>query len=139
SEGVRRNKMKPINNVATIIKIFFVVAAVAVVLIAISVASILSGQFKGFVGKSTVLATDTYIGVQDAMASVDVVDRFFERMGSDLRTAKTVLQAGLSLLSSLGETLMLPALAVFLLLTIGVWWYFRSAHRRSTQNASFIV
>jgi uncharacterized protein (DUF58 family) len=66
-----------------------------------------------------------------------VLSGFFEGVGRNLRTGKTILSAGLSLLSAAGNTFLIPAIAMFLMLTIGLGWYFRTARRRSIQNASF--
>lgn len=115
------------------------VGAAAVFLLVFSLFSILSGRFTGFVGKSAVLATNAYIDVQHTMGNVEVLDEFFNSVGRDLRTGKTILSAGLSLLSAVGSTFMIPAIAVFVMLTVGLVWYVRTTRRRSIQNASFIV
>ncbi|UCH82842.1 MAG: zf-HC2 domain-containing protein [Candidatus Latescibacterota bacterium] len=114
------------------------VGAAATLLVVFAVVSIASGQFTGFVGKSTVMATNAYIDVQNTMGSVEVLNGFFDGVSRNLRTGKTILSAGLSLLSEAGNTYMIPAIGMFVMLTIGLGWYIRTARRRRTENASII-
>lgn len=113
------------------------VGAAAVILVVFSVFSIASGHFTGFVGKSTVLATNAYLDVQNTVGSVEVLNSFVDDVGKNLRTGKTILSAGLSLLSEAGNTFMIPAIVMFIMLTIGFGWFIRNARRRSMENASF--
>ena len=111
--------------------------AAVLVLALLSVVSIVSGQFTGFVGKSTVIAADAFIDVQDTITKVNLLDRVLESVSRDVRTVKTVLDAVLSLAATAGEAFMLPAMAFILMLVVGLGWYLRTANKRSTQNASF--
>jgi len=113
------------------------VTVAATLLVVFSVFSIVSGNFTGFVGKSTVLATNAYIDVQNTVGSVEVLNGFVDDVGKNLRTGKTIISAGLSLLSEAGNTFMIPAIAMIVMLTIGLGWYLRTARRRRLENASF--
>jgi hypothetical protein len=113
------------------------VGVAAALLVVFAIFSIASGQFTGFVGKSTVIATNAYIDVQNTVGSVEVLNGLVDDMGRNLRTVKTVLSAGLSLLLEAGNTYMIPAIAMFVMLTIGFGWYLRTTRRRSMENASF--
>jgi anti-sigma factor RsiW len=111
--------------------------ATALLLVVLSVVSITSGRFQDFAGKSTVAATKAYIDVQRTMSSVEILDGISQGLQRDVRTAKTIAGAVYLLLAVAGQPYVIPALAAVLMITIGVWWYAKTIHKRRTQNASY--
>lgn len=113
--------------------------ALAVVAILVA-AFVVFPSFVGFVGdvvgKAVLLVTETYIEVQDQLARVAVADRFIDSLAANLRTLKTVIMAGFSLLSTLGGVLLLPALGLVALVAVGLGWYYR-AQKRGAHHATF--
>jgi len=112
------------------------VAAAILVLFAVAIIPAAVGVFEGFVGKGTVLVTDTYLEVQDRVAAVDILSRLIENLEKDLRMLKTILLAGFSLLAQAGTMLMIPALLSILVLSVGVLLFLRVSHKRSAQHAT---
>jgi anti-sigma factor RsiW len=115
------------------------VVAAAVVLIAFTAVSIFSGSFLGMVGKSTVAAKDVYIDAQQTISEVQVLDGVSDGIQRDMRTAKTVANAVYLLLSVAGQVYMIPALIMFLMVTVSIAWYLRTVHRRGDENASYCI
>jgi hypothetical protein len=113
------------------------VAVAALLVIVLSVISITSGRFEGFVGKSTVFVTDAYLDAQQTLGSVGFICGIVEGVAKDIGTIKTIVSAGFSLLSTAGEALMLPAVLLVLALTIGLGWFVKAGRKRSTHNASY--
>ena len=113
--------------------------AVALVVLLVLVALFPSavGTLKGLAGTGVVFVTDSYLAIRDTMASVEVLNPFFAAAAKIPRTTGTVLNAGFSLLASAGETLMLPALGMLLMLTLGATWYVRNRKRGAAEHATF--
>ncbi len=91
----------------------------------------------GLAGKGAVVATGALVAVQDWLGSGNAITRVVDNVERNLRTVKTVLHAGFSVVSTAGDVLMLPALFILLMLTVGGAWYARVNHRGSTGHASF--
>ena len=115
------------------------VAVAGVLAVVLSVVSISSGRFVGFLGKSTVAAATAYIGVQQTAANAAVLDDVSQGLEQDVRTAKTVANAVYLLLSAAGQTYLAPALLVLFLSTIGAAWYMKTILKRSAGHASYCV
>ncbi len=111
---------------------------VTLAIIAFSVFSVVTGKLQEIVVRGTVLATETFIVVNDAVARVHLFDKLVDVLARDLRMIKTILSAGSSLVSTAGAAFMIPALGLIVMLTLGLGWYFKTVSKRSAQNASFI-
>ena len=109
------------------------IAAATVCLVALAMFPATIRPLTGIAGKGAIVVTDAYLVVQNANVLGGVVDN----LEKNLRTLKTVLQVGFSLIATVGEIFMLPALAVLILLSLGVGWYARVIHRGSTGHASY--
>lgn len=113
-------------------------AVAAASLIAVLAAvSIGSGRFVGFLGKSTVAATTAYIDVQRTVSKAAVLDDVSRGIEQDVRTAKTVANAVYLLLSIAGQTYVVPALLMLLVIMLGAVWYVRTSLKRSAGHASY--
>lgn len=118
---------------------FGVPATVATLaIVAFAVFSVLTGRLQEIVAKGTVMATETFIVVNETVARLHLLDKFTEVLARDLRMIKTILGAGSSLISTAGAAFMIPALGLVIMLTLGLGWYFKTVSKRSAQNASFI-
>jgi hypothetical protein len=113
------------------------VTVTTLALIAFSAFSIVTGRFQELVGRGAVLATDTYLGVQETVGQVQFLDKLGEIIARDFRMAKTIMGAGLSLVSTAGSAFVIPAVGLIVMLTIGFGWYFKTISKRSAQNASY--
>ena len=91
----------------------------------------------GLAGKGAVVATGVYVVVQDKLAQASVLNGVLGNVEKNLKTLKTVGQAGFSLVATAGEVFMLPALAFLIMLTGGIAWYARAIHRGSAGHASY--
>jgi anti-sigma factor RsiW len=112
-------------------------ASAMLCLVALSLFPATIQPLTGLAGKGAVVVTDALVAVQDWLGSGNAITRVVDNMERNLRTIKTVLQAGFSVISTAGGVLMLPALAILLMLTVGGAWYARVIHRGSTGHASF--
>ena len=111
--------------------------AAVVLVVVLSVVSILSGSFLGMVGKGTIAAKDVYLDAHQTITDVRVLDDVSKDLEKDVRTAKTVVGAVYLLLSFLGQTYMIPALVMILMLSVLAGWYVKTILRRSDENASY--
>lgn len=111
-------------------------AAGLVFMIALSLFPATINPLKNLVGKGAVFVADTFVEVQDQLAGVEIINRFFENFEKNMRTLKTIAQAGFSLVATAGDMFFFPALGMILVLCLGFAWYFRSIHRRSAHHAS---
>lgn len=91
----------------------------------------------GLAGKGAVVATGAYVTLQDKFAQASVLSGVLDNVEKNLKTLKTVGQAGFSLIATAGSVLMLPALAFLIMLTGGIAWYARAVHRGSAGHASY--
>lgn len=114
------------------------VTVTVLAIVAFSVFSVITGRFQEIVARGTVLATDTFIVVHEAVARIHLFDKLGEVLAKDFRMIKTILNAGSSLVSTAGDAFMIPALGLIIMLTVGLGWYFKTVSKRSAQNASFI-
>lgn len=113
-------------------------AVAALIVVVLSAISIGSGRFVGFLGKSTVAATTAYLDVQRTVSKTAVLDDVSRGIEEEMRTARTVANAVYLLLSVAGQTYVIPALMMILVITMGAVWYVRLA-KRSAGHASFCV
>ncbi len=111
--------------------------AAALLVIILSAVSITSGRFQGFVVKSTVAAADAFVGVQQTVSNVQVLDGVSEGLQRDMRTAKTVADAVYLLVAVAGQPYMVPALLMIVMITVCAGWYVRSSRKRSAEHASY--
>lgn len=114
-------------------------AVAAVLVLVLSAVSIGSGRFVGFLGKSTVAATTAYIGVQQTVSKVAILDDVSQGFEKDVRTAKTIAGAAYLLLSTAGQTYMIPAVLMLVMITLSAAWYVKTCLKRSAENASYCV
>jgi hypothetical protein len=112
-------------------------AGAMLLLLAIALFPATIGPLEGMVGKGTVLVTDTYLQVQERAADADILTRVLDSLQKNLRTLKTVVLAGFSLLARAGELFMIPALATIFLLTLAVLFFLRMSNKRSAQHATY--
>lgn len=105
---------------------------IAVALMPSTIEPLMSGLATG-----AVAVTDIWVAVQDKIANANLLDKAMTNIERNVGTLATVARAGFSLLASVGEMFMLPALAALLTLALGVLWYFRAAHRRGPHSSSF--
>ena len=91
----------------------------------------------GLAGKGAVVATGAYVVLQDKLAEASVLRGVLDNLEKNLKTLKTVGQAGFSLIATAGEIFMLPALAFLFMLTGGIAWYARAIHKGSAGHASY--
>lgn len=112
-------------------------AGAMLLLVAIALLPATIGSLQGIVGKGTVFVTDAYLEVQEKAADADILARILDGLEKNLRTLKTIVWAGFSLLAQAGELFMVPALVTILLLTLGALLFIRVAHKRSAQHATF--
>jgi hypothetical protein len=87
----------------------------------------------GIAGNGAVAIVDGVVQAQRAFAELSPLDT----LRTNLTTLKTLLLAGFSLLASVGEIFLLPALGMILALVLGIVGYFRVVHRRNTHHATF--
>lgn len=111
--------------------------AAALLIAVLATISIGSGRFVGFLGKSTVAATTTYIGVQRTVSKVAILDDVSEGLEQDVRKAKTLANAAYLLISFAGHAYVMPAVLMLLAVTLGAAWYIRFSARRSAGHASY--
>jgi len=111
--------------------------AVALLVLVLSVGSIVSGRFQGFVVKSTVAAADAVVGVHETVSSVQVLDGVSEGLQRDMRTARSVADAVYLLVAVAGQPFIVPALLMVLMITLFVWWCVGTSRKRSTEHASY--
>jgi len=107
--------------------------------VALSALSIASGSFAGMVGKGTIAAKDAYIDAHRTLAEVRVLDDVPGDIEKDMRTAKTLAGAVYLLLAALGQTYMIPAVAMILAVTFLTGWYVKTMRRRSDENAPYCI
>lgn len=112
-------------------------AAAVVIVLALAAISITSGSFLGVIGKGTVAATSAYIDVQETVSSVPILDDVSREFEKDVRTAGTVANAFVLLLSAVGRAYLVQASLALIALIIGAIWYVRTSQKRSTGHASF--
>ncbi|MEE9270125.1 MAG: hypothetical protein V3V49_07680 [Candidatus Krumholzibacteria bacterium] len=112
-------------------------ASAMLCLVALSLFPATIQPLTGLAGKGAVVVTGALVAVQDWLASGNAITRVVDNVEKNLRTVKTVLHAGFSVVSTAGDVLMLPALFILLMLTVGGAWYARVNHRGSTGHASF--
>jgi len=112
-------------------------AGVALLLVAVVVFPVTIGSLEGIAGKGTVLVTDAYLAVQEAVANADFLFRIVDSLEDNFGTLRTIALAGFSLLAKVGELFMIPAILTILLLTLGALFFFRVAQKRSAEHATF--
>ncbi|MFQ5512000.1 MAG: anti-sigma factor family protein [Candidatus Krumholzibacteriia bacterium] len=112
-------------------------AGAALCAVALSLFPATIRPLTGLAGKGAVALTNAFVAVEDEVARVEVLVGVADNVQKNLRTLWTVLQAGFSLVATVGEIFMLPALAFVILLTAGIAWYARALHRGSTRHASY--
>jgi anti-sigma factor RsiW len=107
----------------------------AVLIVALSIFSSTSGMLHGFVGKSAVFVTDASLEIQERLSAVEVVTQFVRGIFGSLAT---LIKIAFSVLTTAGEVFRLPALAMIVMMTVGVVWYLRSHQsRRRAHHASY--
>ena len=111
--------------------------ASVLLVVVLGAVSIASGSFLGMMGKGTIAAKDVYLDAHQTITDVRVLDDVSEGLEKDVRTAKTVAGAVYLLLSVLGQTYMIPALVMILMITVLTGWYVKTILRRSNENASY--
>jgi len=85
------------------------------------------------VGNGTVIAADTYIGVQERIGDVGAVQTFFRDIVQGFQTLGVIARA----VASTGEVFLVPIASAILLIVIVGLVFLRLHHRRSAQNAMF--
>lgn len=110
------------------------VAAAFALVLALAILPVTAGLLMSLAGQGTVLVAETYVEAHD---QVDFIERVVDNAGHIFRMMLTVGQAILSVLATIGELFLIPALGMLLVLALGAVIYLRNQHRRSAQNAMF--
>lgn len=111
--------------------------ASVLLVVVLSTVSIMSGSFLGMVGKGTIAAKDVYLDAHQTITDVRVLDDVSKDLEKDMKTARTVAGAVYLLLSVLGQTYMIPALVMILMIAVLAGWFVKTTLRRSDENASY--
>lgn len=93
--------------------------------------------FVRLAGDGTLLAADTYIGVQERLGDVGAMQSFLQGIVQVFQTLGTIARAAASLVALTGDVFLIPAAsAIVLIVAVGIV-FLRLHTRRSAQNAMF--
>ena len=93
--------------------------------------------FVRLAGDGTVVAADTYIGVQERLGDVGEMQSFLQGIVQAVQTLGIIARAAVSLVASTGDAFLMPAAsAIVLIVAVGIF-FLRLHTRRGAQNAMF--
>jgi len=114
-------------------------AAVAVVFIAAIVFPSTISTLTGLAGKSAVVASDTYIGVQETASKASVLRSVVDGLATTAMMFKAIAAAFVSVLGTLANVFKFPVVAMVLFLSLGAAVYVRVYLKRGASHASLSI